>query len=165
MIWRVHDHRDFDCSGNPSSCCLGCHHNREDLGRRGLRPKVFKNNNSPPPKTHKYTIFQEKGTQMIDVSVLVDKLNSFGTVQEVADFLHDQNVQGYQGVAESCVISQWIARESGRNITTAIDIKVWENSDTGGALLEWHGKSEVVRSFIYAFDRGQFPELIGKYPE
>jgi hypothetical protein len=98
---------------------------------------------------------------MIDVSVLVDKLNSFETAKEVADFLHDQNVQGTPGSAETCVISQWVSRESGRNITTSTYIKVWEKGAGQGAISELHKRSEIVASFIYAFDMGAFPELIG----
>jgi hypothetical protein len=108
---------------------------------------------------------------MIDVSVLVDKLNSFETTKDVADFLNDQNVQGTPGSAETCVISQWISRESGKNITTSDQIKVWKDAEdisffqegAGkiGHLIERYERSEIVRSFVYAFDMGAFPELIG----
>jgi hypothetical protein len=102
---------------------------------------------------------------MIDVSVLVDKLNSFETAKEVADFLHDQNVQGTPGSAETCVISQWISRESERRVTTSANIKVWEKNAGLGVITEMYKRSEIIASFIHAFDMGAFPELIGTYTD
>jgi hypothetical protein len=103
---------------------------------------------------------------MIDVSVLVDKLNSFDNTHDIADFLYSQNVRGVPGRADSCVISQWISKESGRSVTTASQIKVWEWGPGAGDVLERHNQSEVVIKFIEAFDIGGFPELlIRTYPE
>lgn len=102
----------------------------------------------------------------IDVSVLVDKLNVLETPNEVADFLRTQDIQGEKGRASSCVISNWIKRESGgAYVTTAARVKIWY-SELGARLhsempLEEHTVSLATLDFIQLFDRGDYPDLVG----
>lgn len=99
----------------------------------------------------------------IDVGVLVDKLNSFETPLEIADFLRSQDVQGGKADATSCVISNWIIRESGaRRVSTSSDIKVWEFGTRASTedVEKIHKVSAVVTDFITMFDGGEYPDLV-----
>jgi hypothetical protein len=98
---------------------------------------------------------------MIDPSVLVDKLNSMESTCEIADFLYHQDIAGNREDSLTCVISQWISRESGRTVTTARQIKVWNNWDEINCYCAQRFEvTEAVWQFIRQFDDGQHPHLV-----
>lgn len=95
----------------------------------------------------------------IDVAVLADKLNCFETPLEIADFLRSQDIQGKIGDATSCVISNWVLRESGANhVTVAHAIKTWESSSSEEFLAS-HKVSAAVMDFIELFDGNNYQDL------
>ena len=95
---------------------------------------------------------------MIDVEILVDKLNSFESADDVAFFLYDQNIRGEVGSAARCVISQWIMRESGyERVSTASEITIWNEDEF---CPRSYPINESVAYFINRFDSKVYPQLI-----
>lgn len=96
---------------------------------------------------------------MVEVEVLVDKLNGFQSEQEIAEFFHHQGIRGVTGAANHCVISNWLKQESGQEyISTAHAVSVWAKpNDTDR--IGFHKLSHIVKMFIEHFDNGQYPEL------
>ena len=105
---------------------------------------------------------------MIDIGVLVDKLNGFETSEEIADFLISQEIQAKPQKPESCAISKWVRQESGQVVCTYINKDYSTNTETGeifeGDFIDTsskaHRMTETVGKFIREFDRGDYPELI-----
>lgn len=95
---------------------------------------------------------------MIDVSVLVDKLNGMGSGQEVREFLVDQGVKGVMQESHNCPISLWIQRESGCYVDTEDVVAVYPVED--GQTVQQYDLEDAPKSFIAAFDSGDFPELV-----
>lgn len=104
---------------------------------------------------------------MIAVQVLMDKLNSFEDTQEIVEFFESQDVQGQPGESNSCVITNWVKRESGEEyVTTAAYVKVWSyDYEYSVSPKERHGVSDVVCAFILNFDKGRYPTLVDGYDE
>lgn len=99
---------------------------------------------------------------MIAVEVLVDKLNSFQSPQEIADFFKGIGIKGNPGETRSCVISNWIMQESEEEfVTTSTAIKVWNGyyEDDDNLKAKYY-TSESVCNFITRFDNQHYPELV-----
>lgn len=97
---------------------------------------------------------------MISVQVLVDKLNSFKTSGDIADFLFSQNITGTRGCSTKCIITNWIIRESEEyNISTTLcSVLVW--GDKTFTMRENYHLDPIACNFIVDFDYGLYPELI-----
>ena len=99
---------------------------------------------------------------MIATEVLVDKLNSFTTENEVGDFLQEQNVKGLRASAKKCVIANWIKRESGTSniVSVGPNVAVFKPvTENRNELVGRHDLSQAVLEFIGSFDHGHYSEL------
>lgn len=105
---------------------------------------------------------------MIDVQVLVDKLNGLESADEVAAFLQEQGVIGVPMAAEFCPVSNWIRRESGeKHVSTANSVRIWETENTAfwnsygpGDIKAQYILSPFVQKFIVKFDSLNYPNLV-----
>lgn len=93
---------------------------------------------------------------MIEVSVLVDKLNNM-TCGEIREYLGLQGIKGFVHVSHECPIANWIYRESGCYVEAEDWVQVYDE-DTE-PLIQYQ-LAEGPMSFIMQFDGGWFPELI-----
>lgn len=109
---------------------------------------------------------------MIDFDVAFDKLASFESAQEIADFLKGYQVKGYRFQAGRCPISRWMSHQTGLIVRTgnARVRAVHYDPDT----LVVYGTVETVlkntiavkentdamRAFILSFDGAAYPDLI-----
>ena len=101
---------------------------------------------------------------MVEVSVLVDKLNSLDTSLDVYSFLKGQGVKGERQSANACVINNWMKRESGcQTVTTSFRrIKVWSAipfDNTDAELIESYEVEPQISNFIRNFDEGMYEDL------
>lgn len=104
---------------------------------------------------------------MIDVSVLVDKLNQM-TGLEIGDFLFHQGVQGSVQDEYECPIAHWIQRESGRWVSVGCQIKTADRKLEFGVRVHADSEDQYVaeylisdgpKEFIGQFDNGAYPQL------
>ncbi len=98
---------------------------------------------------------------MAHIKEVMDKLNSFETSDDVAQFLMEKGAKGNVQDSDSCVISNWILTETealGCTTTeTSIRIEVAEE----GYYNTWEFiPTEPVEEFITKFDDWQYPSLI-----
>lgn len=101
---------------------------------------------------------------MFDIQVLLDKLNSFQTADEVADFLTQQGVTGQRLKADSCVVTNWLRPLVGTFLTTSsMGVVQWNCNP----VIDWDAEpigefehSRAVSAFIIRFDNGEFPHLV-----
>lgn len=108
---------------------------------------------------------------MIEVSVLVDKLNGM-KCDEIAQYLKEQEVVGYSQDETHCPIANWIRRESGKRVAVGVWHQVADGERTfmvaeiddcyyeDGAMLAQYPIAEGPQNFIGAFDNGRFEELL-----
>jgi hypothetical protein len=97
---------------------------------------------------------------MIEIGVLVDKLNSMETPKEIAEFLMSQGIKGQKSSARQCPISTWISRESGRVASTVLGAVFELEIGNPSHMKDRFDLSETVDEFIMAFDKRQYPSLI-----
>lgn len=105
----------------------------------------------------------------LPVGELVEILNGCPNSDSVAEFLRVKEITGVPGCATRCIISRWVARESGEEITTTVScVAVWEKgTDTDGSdgalpLLRYP-VSGAVKKFILRFDVGWYSDLVDKH--
>lgn len=95
---------------------------------------------------------------MIEVSVLIDKLNGM-TDQEIADYFTQEQVQGEIGDDMSCAIANWVR----------INSEQWiQVTGEGVSLIEsqgWFKFAEGPISFVSNFDKGLYPELVWEHED
>lgn len=96
----------------------------------------------------------------IELGILVDKLNGFEQADEIAAFLNEQQVQGYVGDGDSCVITAWLTRESGRSVSTTDIVSDFTNWSAEGFEQVDYPLEAPVQTFISKFDNGFYPELV-----
>ena len=99
-------------------------------------------------------------TQIELIEEFMEKLNSFGTPYEIAQFLTDEQVKGYKGDSDSCVITQWLENKTGFDVTTEDEIRFY-TTDVYGNLECWSTvkTTQAVKDFIDEFDSGMHPQL------
>lgn len=88
---------------------------------------------------------------MIDPQVALDKLASFETADDLADFLIDQDVHGEVNAATRCPIAQWFRTAAGQALWVSrvrLMADVLERQATAAEAL-----------FIANFDKGHYPIL------
>lgn len=93
---------------------------------------------------------------------LVDQLNALNTAADVADLMRREGVTGVRGKSNRCVIAEWLCtnlddRHPGTlrvGFHGAVQLGTRPSRVNAG---DW---SRPVTSFIIAFDRGAYPELI-----
>jgi hypothetical protein len=109
---------------------------------------------------------------VIEVSVLVDKLNSMQS-SEIADLMKQAGVRGEVQVETACVLANWIRRESGKEVAVGVHRRDGEQMVFG--VVNYEGDYDFFlgqqyeefyplepgpQNFIGEFDNHRYPELI-----
>lgn len=109
----------------------------------------------------------------IDVSVLVDKLNSMST-SDIEGFLLSTGIRGETGDEHQCVIARWIRQQSGEWVAVGVWYSTAKNvvgdsdrkmcvavcEDEPDIFREYLPISDSVAEFIRRFDDDQYPNLV-----
>lgn len=90
---------------------------------------------------------------MIEVSVLVDKLNQM-SANQIRSYFVDEKIYGEVGNDMECPIASWIRRESGRYVQ--VQESVWI---TEGMEPVYYELAEGPTEFVVYFDAERYPEL------
>lgn len=94
----------------------------------------------------------------------IEKLNSFSTSDELAQFLKDEHAKGYKGDSDSCVITNWLEDKTDLDVATDDEIRFYSPYGVSDVeLLSVAEISPVVKNFIEEFDNGKHPELDYEY--
>ena len=88
----------------------------------------------------------------------MEKLNSFDSSQDLADFLTEERVKGYKADSDSCVISNWLEDKTGFDVSTEDEIRFYSFGQFG-EVVSVRDISQVVKNFIEEFDEGKHPQL------
>lgn len=109
---------------------------------------------------------------MIDPGVAYDKLASMESADEIAEFFHDQGVQGTPCSASRCAISEWVRQSTTHDVSTGtagiIVLRSNTAENTGTAV--WYNTAEnwpltePMKDFIHKFDRGEYPAISRPHP-
>ena len=91
---------------------------------------------------------------MIDFDVAYDKLAFMESADEIAEFLTCQGVKAISGNPKQCAISRWLIDQTGIPVRTNYATVRTED------LTIDRKHPLTVREFLYAFDRGDYPELL-----
>src|ERR1051325_6328140 len=108
---------------------------------------------------------------MADFDVVVDKLHSLESADEIADLLRSYGIKAYPQEARSCAISKFVEMETGkvgRIITSTECITVNEVIgplsdyvyDVYEQTTEMISHSPAMHRFVRKFDSGAYPDLI-----
>lgn len=92
------------------------------------------------------------------VQEMINQLDSFETVDDIANFFREKEIKGRVQFGESCVISNWFLSEpivrdcftTESKITIESSFNTWEMEP-----------NNTVASFIDNFDNWKYPELVG----
>lgn len=98
---------------------------------------------------------------MADISVVMDKLRSFETADELAEFFRGYGINAKPKSANDCVISRFVKAETGINYvsTTSVNILSYMRYADDETRAE-HDMTKVMSDFIYRYDKGEYPDLI-----
>lgn len=91
---------------------------------------------------------------MIDFQVARDKLLSFETADEIAQFLESQGVKAARAMSTSCAIAEWMTETTGTQVYVNQQ-EMWRMFDTAPV-----HHNRALGEFIHRFDEGYYPELI-----
>lgn len=115
---------------------------------------------------------------MIEVSVLVDKINEMSS-QQIGLFLEGQQMVGTQSDEYACPLARWIHKESGRFISVGKQHQL-EDEITYSGVAVFHEEcidpeacanyeflllGAGPLTFIHDFDEGLFPALVEEIDE
>lgn len=100
---------------------------------------------------------------MVEIEVLMDKLNEMTDPEEIRLFFASRGVKGFMQRADRCPIAAWLKAESGHEVVvedSVVDMtaeRVWDRN-------EMEQPEYVLGSgpaqFIKKFDLGEYRELI-----
>lgn len=109
---------------------------------------------------------------MIEVSVLVDKLNGMRW-QDIVTLLGTAGVTGVREEEDMCALANWLRRESGLRVSVGIPFRDEQSFQRYGVGIQedeeeetysaYYALEDEVMYFIRKFDEGEFPELVTPY--
>jgi hypothetical protein len=94
-----------------------------------------------------------------DINVVMEKLFSFETADDLADYFHDYGIVARPRNAMECPISTFVAAETGiKNVvTTNCSLRV-ENSQGEQLIVFPH--SDAMNDFVERYDKGFYSYLV-----
>lgn len=99
-------------------------------------------------------------SKAILIDELMNKLNSFTSSKDVAEFLTNEKARGYKGDSDSCVITNWLEEKTELDVTTDDEVRFYTQYGYGEMdLLKVAPISDAVSEFITEFDGGNYPQL------
>jgi hypothetical protein len=110
---------------------------------------------------------------VIEVSVLIDKLNGM-SADDIWRYMAAEKVRGDTQIDTSCVLANWIRRESGEYVAVGVHsesgdgkavmgIRKIEPEEPDLHLFEFFPLNAEVGRFISEFDNGRYPDLVTEY--
>lgn len=94
----------------------------------------------------------------------VEKLKTLDTPKKIRDFLLEQDIKARAGSATHCAIGAYVA-ESGCVVGVSQNhIYAYTTACEGRSVCVWPviaDNSEAMKQFVYDFDDGFYPELVG----
>ncbi len=99
----------------------------------------------------------------VDIQVVYDKLCSFETAGELAEYFKDLGIRGEQQDSINCPITRFVEMETGLdNVNT--DTEYLTTYTPGGReILFKEPHSDAMVNFVHYFDLGRYPDLIEKW--
>lgn len=104
---------------------------------------------------------RERKILMIEFNVAFDKLSSFQTSDEIADYFIGEGVQGYRQEEDSCPIAKWMQQTTNEAVYVT-DTQAFIYDDDASSpirLKEESPLSPAMKEFVGRFDGGDYPEL------
>jgi hypothetical protein len=99
---------------------------------------------------------------MADVGVVMEKLHSFETADDIAGYFMDYGIKAEPQKARSCAISQFVEIETGYSVCTGSNklfVDLEENAVLRG-LGDYYKHTPAMAEFVQNYDKGMYPELI-----
>lgn len=101
---------------------------------------------------------------MADFSVVIDKLHSFETADDLADFLRGYGIKAQPKRSRSCAITKFVMEETGLEdvLTTGLHVSVLgRDALTLDVFIETkENNTPAMTHFVYKFDTNQYPDLV-----
>ncbi len=99
---------------------------------------------------------------MADITVIMDKLNSFETSIDLALFFQGYGIKAWPRNARLCPISKFVMAETDEEwsvSTRSHEIVIYDDADELQVMDRYEHSSAMV-DFVDLYDRGYFPSLI-----
>lgn len=100
----------------------------------------------------------------VQVTMLLAELESKGGHREIAAFLTSQGALGARNTEAECPVSVWLSRRLQRPLlalmVNAVSVLAVPRGDPQAVTME--PMPPNVEMFLLLFDRGEYPELVGK---
>jgi hypothetical protein len=93
---------------------------------------------------------------LIDPQVLLDKLGSFSTPDEVAQYLEGQGIVGDLRKGSTCPVSKYTTQNGANYVYTSRRSMLTDR--------KIYNLPEVVSKFVEKFDEGHYPNLVKEDP-
>lgn len=101
---------------------------------------------------------------MADFDVVIEKLHSFETADELAEFFQGYGIKAQPKKARSCAITKFVMEETGLEdvLTTGSHVSVLRRDVlTMDVLIEAkENNTPAMAHFVYKFDTNQYPDLV-----
>lgn len=94
---------------------------------------------------------------MVDISVVMDKLHSFKTVEDLAEFFRGYSIKAIPRKARECIITKFIMEETGLEKVATGHATIIIILDEGSIQIK---NTEVMCQFIEWYDSFGYPDLI-----
>lgn len=100
---------------------------------------------------------------MADFGVVVDKLQSFETADDLADFFRGYGIVAQPQNARACAISKFVTEETGLDgVTTSMSSLTVYKDEEETMISEHVIHTNAMEEFVEKYDKGYYPELIEK---
>lgn len=100
----------------------------------------------------------------VDLNVVIDKLHSFETAADLAEFFRGYGIVAQPRDASACAITKFVMEETGlpfvRTNSFAIRFYDAEEDYDGLELLKEFQHTKAMVQFVDNYDRGHYPDLI-----
>lgn len=108
-------------------------------------------------------IHLRKENKVADLDVVMEKLQSFETADDLADYFRDYGIVGQPRDAMSCAISKFVVEETGLGgIVTNMSSVAHYADDEQMQQIDSYVHTSAMRNFVVNFDGGEYPDLIQK---
>lgn len=89
---------------------------------------------------------------------LVDKLQTFGSSRQIAQFFVQENITGVTAQSFKCAVAEYLTRETGKpaQVSFAWAKEKYDSVSDPVMIADY----SPLQDFIREFDRGEYPELI-----
>ena len=98
---------------------------------------------------------------MADLNVVVDKLQSFETADDLADFFRGYGIVAQPRNARACAISKFVVEETGLSgVTTNMSSICIYKDEEETQMVNQVPHTDAMEDFVDRYDKGYYPELV-----